>query len=552
MHVVTEFVKDSLVFFDGKYYDIKHSHKLTKEEFAAIQTTFGLKDRSEPVISIKEALEITELAKKITLTASQQKIAQDTSQYLSDLALDMKTQTMNTEHLIFGDQYLTLEQMEMEKKTFKANSQKWQIKELIGSGRDAFAFEAIGVSKNNKDKTVIAKFIKSQPLQVYLNALPVSFPLFIGKINSEQNSVLNLLKQIEQEQIKMNNLAGVKSAQIYANGKQTGTIEEKVPGMTLTSWLQKKPSELKKVYALIELCMQVKLLHKKNLIHGDINPDNILVNDIPGKALELRLIDFGNSRINNSARIRNRVFNINTSDVKVKFSGSKVILKAQFSTEDAKFNEDIEGIRSISRREMHIPEDILARNLSETIDNLVFTYSTSLANVKNLRIPHSDAQTFWQQIEKSNRPELKEIKDLKKQADKITKPKARFKVNKTFIGAVLTTLASAGAMTALYFSKSAVAIGSSLIATVANALIMLSALAFLTFAIVNSFTTGKTINITSWFINPMDDMQRRLSGSKNSKSSEELITDSPIVPKKLSDAFANMTPSASLTPGDGI
>jgi serine/threonine protein kinase len=62
-------------------------------------------------------------------------------------------------------------------------------------------------------------------------------------------------------------------------------------GITLTQWInERKPSDEKRLQVAIRLCQQVYELHEKGYAHGDLKPDNVLIDPITE---EVSLVDFG-------------------------------------------------------------------------------------------------------------------------------------------------------------------------------------------------------------------------------------------------------------------
>lgn len=86
-------------------------------------------------------------------------------------------------------------------------------------------------------------------------------------------------------------------AQIYDAGRlPDGALffaMEYVPGVALHRYVREQRPDLKTLATLmIDLCLGVQHAHQRNLIHRDIKPGNILVQQVDGAVLP-RLIDFG-------------------------------------------------------------------------------------------------------------------------------------------------------------------------------------------------------------------------------------------------------------------
>lgn len=547
MKVITEFNRLSLIELDGKYYDIPHTCTLSKDNFDAIKKTFGLKERNQHVITIDEALSIYKLYQLIEIDEDIQKPAiKIIIKELKKIAANIKNSPENVESAFLGNNKFTLS--ELRDKTFKTRNGKWKLGEAIGVGRDSFAFEAKGISKINKNKVCIAKLIKSKPIELYASSLNVTDYTNNPIISSDTKQILI---NVEKEQIKLNNEFGIKSSPITYNGNIGGIMEEKVPGITLTKWLKERPSELDKIYILIKLAIKLNNLHRNNLVHGDINSDNIIIDSHEREISEVYLIDLGNSKIKGTPRIRNRVFDLNTTDVKFHKNGKNIKLTAQDSRDDDSFTEDILELKTLARVDLAIPEDIVARNLDQTIRDLVTKYSMIYTDSKNFEFSKEEIK-FWQEVDKNQDQQLQHIKKLKNDAWKTTMPKQKNRANKIRSTAIITSIATSISICSLYFSKSAIAIGNNLTTTVVNAVVIFSALTFLIAASVYSSFHKNQINITSWRQEPYTKLHTRITKTINTDSfasQPPLEDESPAQPRNLAEDFQraclDTTPTSS-------
>jgi serine/threonine protein kinase len=65
-------------------------------------------------------------------------------------------------------------------------------------------------------------------------------------------------------------------------------------GGSMTDHLKQGPlSEAQSKTILMQLLLTLNYIHRKNIIHRDIKPDNILINKIEEEQHEIRIADFG-------------------------------------------------------------------------------------------------------------------------------------------------------------------------------------------------------------------------------------------------------------------
>lgn len=67
-------------------------------------------------------------------------------------------------------------------------------------------------------------------------------------------------------------------------------VMQYIDGLNLISWFKTKPSNLQIVNLMNELLKTLEYIHNKNVVHSDINPNNIMIDM---KSSESYIIDFG-------------------------------------------------------------------------------------------------------------------------------------------------------------------------------------------------------------------------------------------------------------------
>lgn len=71
---------------------------------------------------------------------------------------------------------------------------------------------------------------------------------------------------------------------------------ERVPGKTLWNFEKNNPTSNQFNSIKVQLLNHVKKLRKRGIIHGDLNPRNIIIHKLPDGSLKVYIIDFGRSR----------------------------------------------------------------------------------------------------------------------------------------------------------------------------------------------------------------------------------------------------------------
>lgn len=109
-------------------------------------------------------------------------------------------------------------------------------------------------------------------------------------IAGEQAHYLHLLQREYDLLRRLDNPYIVKVWQWHED-KKVGSciVEEYVSGKPLSDWLQHAPSTSQRKQILSELLEAVEYIHAKQIVHGDIKPQNILITD---NGSHVKLIDF--------------------------------------------------------------------------------------------------------------------------------------------------------------------------------------------------------------------------------------------------------------------
>jgi hypothetical protein len=156
---------------------------------------------------------------------------------------------------------------------FHSISDYYIIKELIGKGK--FGQVNLGINKKTNEKVAI-KIIKKSTLTTIQDLELVKTEIDIMRISHHKN-IVKLYDKFENE-------------------KYIFIIMEYINGETLSSYLKKKHfciSEKKICEIMKQIGEGIYYLHSFGIVHRDIKPDNILIND----KNEIKIIDFGFSKI---------------------------------------------------------------------------------------------------------------------------------------------------------------------------------------------------------------------------------------------------------------
>jgi serine/threonine protein kinase len=124
----------------------------------------------------------------------------------------------------------------------------------------------------------------------------IKIPVAIKKISktNSTNQELNLLQLVKSKYLPI--FFGIKEENIDSNFKNYSTSEvwlsiilEKINGNTLDHYLKSNPSRLLKSINICEFASIVYQLHCFNMIHKDLKPKNIMIDE----NFTLKLLDFG-------------------------------------------------------------------------------------------------------------------------------------------------------------------------------------------------------------------------------------------------------------------
>lgn len=69
----------------------------------------------------------------------------------------------------------------------------------------------------------------------------------------------------------------------------------------------------KKLEIIVKILQKLEILHKKNIVHGDLNLHNILISDSPDGKIDINLIDFGFAAVLKNGIAKYRAFDFNRS-----------------------------------------------------------------------------------------------------------------------------------------------------------------------------------------------------------------------------------------------
>lgn len=127
-------------------------------------------------------------------------------------------------------------------------------------------------------------------------------------IRDNQTKLYYILKEIDKNKINYNYYHELKSLiKLIQDNKYTVNFIEyrnyhnklqiifnKIEGLTLTDFLKKKSYQPNLLFLFYELIKGLNTIHYYNILHGDINPDNIMIKKIYDK-YSIIYIDFGHS-----------------------------------------------------------------------------------------------------------------------------------------------------------------------------------------------------------------------------------------------------------------
>jgi len=174
---------------------------------------------------------------------------------------------------------------------YKINKQKYKFIKLLGEG----SFGSVVLIQNINTKSLsVLKLMKDQNED--LNNVKDEFNL--QKLASRLDPNVPDVYEVAIEQKDGNNIVAIRSE--YVKGQNLESLiypnrfEDPDKGLS-----QENFTHLKKT-----LCRTLGILHKNNLIHLDIKPENILYNKRKNRYY---LIDFGTSRLLRNAMFRNGI-----------------------------------------------------------------------------------------------------------------------------------------------------------------------------------------------------------------------------------------------------
>lgn len=176
-------------------------------------------------------------------------------------------------------------------------------------------------SITKKQITVIKEINYSKYTKLYksINKLDNSL-IMIKKINIDiikPENIINEIKVLELIKKQGNHKNIIQYNDYYKDNNNYYLITEYINGNTLHDKLQyTKINDKTAIKIMYEISLAILFLHNNNIIHSDIKPENIMIND----KLEIKLIDFG-SAIN----INNNNYNIDLSYTKIYASPEAIL-----------------------------------------------------------------------------------------------------------------------------------------------------------------------------------------------------------------------------------
>lgn len=221
--------------------------------------------------------------------------------------------------------------------TYITNKQgTWKIKNIIGMGRSCVAFNSILVKPSIAGIVTylfkpqrIAKFFKFSGIEIKHKALEV-----VNSVSEEDT--INMAKQLEAEQARINNICGLRTQTIQGGG----ILEDVRQGITLNKWLLKNSQKKeKKIEIFFLIVNEVFKLRKKGISHGDLNNiDNIMISE-PPMGLRAKFIDFGETIKSDTKRLSSAIDSFDISNIEKK----KKQLSPSRSFNNSKWNFQIKN-----------------------------------------------------------------------------------------------------------------------------------------------------------------------------------------------------------------
>ncbi len=514
MRVINTLPNASLVQFQDDFYYVGNELKLSTSDYFAIKDTFGLKqvepNKNGIPLNFSEIKHIVRTAKIVTLTADMQEITNTITRYYVIVSESLPTQLTdkNTDKIIFNNKASPIK--DALNKQIKTTTGTWKVIDIVGVGRHSAAFKVKLIKPSIRGafsylfgKTIrIAKFRKTDGLNLFFRNLMEN----TNKSPIEQSSAIkSIAGQIDKEQVKINNSAGLASIRI----KSGGIVESLRTGITLTKWLESNSKKhKKKAEIIVKLAISIHDLHKKNIAHNDLNTDNIIIKENSRGQLSVKLIDFGNSSIiNKQTRITAAIEEINTDRINVKQSGHRIKLSTTSPKNDKNmFKKDLLDLNILARSALGLKKDLISNNFNQSIRMLITSYArmqTSLELAKNpgAKPMKSDDELFWKDLKQiakaSADPQFKqdaqELQIMYKKALATTKPKAVGRADAILTSAILLTACAFAAELTLQFLDSSFAINRNYTNIATHLIVLIGILSFLSIAIHKASNTQNII-----------------------------------------------------------
>jgi serine/threonine protein kinase len=120
------------------------------------------------------------------------------------------------------------------------------------------------------------------------------------KVIHAMNSLVNEIRILRR--CRHPNLVLFHGVSIADNKSQLALVFDKVPGATLRSFIREPPcgpNALERHRLVLDICEALRYLHGQDpqVVHGDIKPENIMVDDVTHARPCAKMLDFGLSRL---------------------------------------------------------------------------------------------------------------------------------------------------------------------------------------------------------------------------------------------------------------